>query len=238
MRRMYFMRRMPLALGFCLLALAACQPAETPGPVAGVPPRATPSADVSVAIVPATATPHSAPVEILTLGAGQHLSARGSYSDTETLAAGPMLCQIKRDSPAFQHLVLYPAGTVIFSSSEPAPYDQEDQMLHPAAVLPLSKLEALVRQEWGSTAQIMVTEAYDSRLSHDLAQTNPALEYSLHYEGRSLDVIPWPPNPGRLARLCGLAHAAGFDWVHNEGDHCHLSVEAESLCLLNSQATP
>jgi hypothetical protein len=220
------------------MTLAACQPADTPS--APAPPRATPSADVSVAVVPATATPVSAstPVESLTLGTGQHLSARGSYSDTETLAAGPMFCQVKRGSLAFQHLALYPAGTVLFSGSEPAPYDQEDQMMHPAAILPLSQLETLVRQEWGSAAQIMVTEAYDSRLSHDLAQTNPALKYSLHFEGRSLDVIPWPPDSGRLARLCVLAHTAGFAWVHNEGDHCHVSVAAESLCLFDNQATP
>ena len=146
-----------------------------------------------------------------------------------------MVCHIEHGSPAFQHLVFYPAGTVMFSGSEPAPYDQEDEMMHPAVVLPLSRLETLVRQEWGNAAHIMVTEAYDSRLSHDIAQTNPALKYSLHFEGRSLDVIPWPPSLDRLARLCALAHAASFDWVHNEGDHCHMSVSAESLCLLSGE---
>jgi len=228
------MRRWYPALSLCLFVLAACQTA--PVAPAAVPRRATPSADVSVVIIGVTATPTPLPVEIRTLGAGQHLSGRGSYTDTETLAAGPMLCHIEHGSPAFQHLVLYPAGTVLFSGSEPPPYDREDEMMHPAAVLPLSKLEALVRQEWGSEAQIMVTEAYDSRLAHDIAQSNATLKYSLHFEGRSLDVIPWPPNPERLARLCALAHAAGFDWVHNEGDHCHVSVEAESLCRLGGQA--
>jgi hypothetical protein len=234
------MRLFRLALYFTLscLALASCQSLGAGGP--GVPPaaptRATSTADVGVVIGQVTPTPAAAPAEIFSLGAGQHISARGSYSDTETLAAGPMLCHIERGSAAFQHLVLYPAGTVLFSSSEPTPYNLEDEMMHPAAVFPLSKLEGLVRQEWGSGAQIMVNEAYDSRLSHDIAQPNPALKYALHFEGRSLDVIPWPPNLGRLARLCALAHAAGFDWVHNEGDHCHMSVEAESLCLLGGQA--
>jgi hypothetical protein len=238
--------RQALSFGLCLAAaLTACQTAGMSAPAAPsiAAPRATPTADVRVLIAPsiaqaATAAPAPAPLEILSLGAGQYISARGSYTDTETLAAGPMLCHIERGSPAFQHLVLYPAGTVIFSDSGPAPYKQEDELMHPAAVLPLSRLEALVRQEWGSAAHIMVNAGYDSLMAHDIAQANPALKYSLHFEGRSLDVIPWPPNLGRLARLCALAHAAGFDWVHNEGDHCHMSVMAESLCPLGSQAPP
>ena len=230
--------RQALCLSLCLAVLAACQPVspEAPGEPALAPARATPTADVSVVIAPPNVTPTSAPPELLTLGAGQHVSARGSYTDTETLAAGPMVCHIEHGSPAFQRLVFYPAGTVLFSGGEPPPYSQEDQMMHPAAVLPLSKLEALVREEWGSAAHFMVTEAYDSLLSHDLAQANPVLKYTLHFEGRSLDIIPWPANVDRLARLCALAHAAGYDWVHNEGDHCHVSVKAESLCLLGGQA--
>jgi len=229
--------RQSFCLGLCLAVVAACQSLSpgTPGPsVASA--RTTPTADVSVAIVPAVTTPTPAPSELFTLGAGQHISARGSYTDTETLAAGPMVCRIERGSPAFQHLVRYPSGTVIFSNGETFPYNQEDEMMHPAVVLPLSNLETLVRQEWGNGAHFMVTEAYDSLLSHDPAQTNPALKYTLHFEGRSLDVIPWPPAPDRLARLCALAHAAAFDWVHNEGDHCHMSVKAESLCGLGWQA--
>lgn len=228
------MQRVWLALS--LLALAACQ--SLPGTPLANSPRTWPTAEVSVAIVPSTLTPTPslAPADIRTLGTGQHISARGSYTDSETLAAGPMLCHIERGSPAFDHLARYPANDILFSNSDPPPFTTEDEMMHTAAIGLLSQLEAQVRQEWGDAAQIMVTEAYDSRLTHDLAQPNPALKYSLHFEGRSLDVIPWPPNLDRLARLCALAHSAGFDWVHNEGDHCHLSVMAESLCPLGSQA--
>ncbi len=240
---MFLLRRVPKILaGLGLAVLAACQPlgAAAPDTPTAALPRATPTADVSVIIASADGatptSPSSPAAEVVTLGTGQHISARGSYSDTETLAAGPMLCHIERGSPAFAHLVLYPAGTVSFSNSGPAAYKEEDEMMHPAVVAPLAKLEALVRQEWGSAAQIMVNAGYDSLMAHDLAQSNPALKYSLHFEGRSLDVIPWPPNLDRLARLCALAHAAGFDWVHNEGDHCHLPVKAESLCVLGGQA--
>jgi hypothetical protein len=230
-----------LALVFAL-GLAACGPAGSPAPSSPpAAPRATPTADVSVALGPASLpglTPTAPPAEIATLGAGQHISARGSYSDSETLAAGPMLCHIERNSPAFEHLAAYPGGTVLFGSSQPAPYQHEAELMHPAAVLPLSTLETLVQQEWGSRATLMVNAAYDSRMLHDIAQPNDALKYSLHFEGRSLDLIPWPPHPDRLARLCALAHAAGFDWVHNEGDHCHVSVQAESLCSWGSQAKP
>jgi hypothetical protein len=230
------MRSICLALAVVsgALALSACQPvsqgpAETLLPL---PPRSTPSAEISIMVLtsaPPTAAP-ALPADLVELGAGQHISAHGSYTDTETLAAGPMICQIARNSPAFTRLVTYPGADVLFSESEPPPYDQEDRLMHAALVLPLSKLAQLTMTEWGEAARIMVNEAYDSRLSHDLAQSNLPLKYSLHFEGRSLDVIPWPPNLGRLARLCALAHQAGFDWVHNEGDHCHMSVEAESLC--------
>ncbi len=230
------MRRICLALAAVLgaLTLAACQPAR-PGPTSTAPrptPRFTPSAEVSVLVI--TSTPPAAlpsPARLIVeLGAGQHISARGSFTDTETLAAGPMLCQIARNSPAFTRLVSYAGEDVLFSQSEPAPYGQEDRLMHSAVAPRLSRLAELAVAEWGQAAPLMVTEAYDSRLAHDLAQANPQLKYSLHFEGRSLDVIPWPPNLARLARLCALAHQAGFDWVHNEGDHCHLSVEAESLC--------
>jgi hypothetical protein len=111
-------------------------------------------------------------------------------------------------------------------------------MMHPAMVLPLSNLADLVAAEWGEGTQVMVTEAYDSLLDHHNFQPNRDLRYSLHFEGRSIDVITWPPDEGRTGRLCGLALQAGFDWVHNEGDHCHASLYADSLCTLCSGAAP
>jgi hypothetical protein len=226
--------RLALALALGMLTLAACR-AAAPEPISGLPPgppRPTPSADVSIIVLtslPSTAISNP-PAKLVELSAGQHISTRGSYTDTETLAAGPMVCQVTRSSPAFQHLVRYSGDDVLFSASEPPPYGDEDRLMHPAMALPLSRLAQLAKVEWGDKAKIMVTEAYDSRFSHDLAQPNPQLKYSLHFEGRSLDVIPWPPNLTRLARLCALAHQAGFDWVHNEADHCHMSLKMESLC--------
>ena len=58
----------------------------------------------------------------------------------------------------------------------------------------------------------------------DLAEPNPQQRYSLHYEGRSIDLITLPPDHSRNGRLCALALHAGFDWVHNEIDHCHASI--------------
>jgi hypothetical protein len=109
--------------------------------------------------------------------------------------------------------------------------------MHPAMLDPFNTLVDQVVREWGGQTQIMITEAYDSQLNHDIVQQDANSKYSLHFEGRSLDFIPWPPQEGRLARLCALAHVAGFDWVHNEADHCHASVRAQSLCELHDSGT-
>lgn len=102
--------------------------------------------------------------------------------------------------------------------------------MHPAMILPLYRLSQLVQAEWGSAVRLRVTDAYDSLLEHDLGQPDENLKISLHFEGRAVDLTTWPIDKNRYARLCALAHCAGFDWVHNEGDHCHAAVKAESLC--------
>lgn len=111
-------------------------------------------------------------------------------------------------------------------------------MMHPAMVLPLSTVAELVAEEWGAGTQVMVTEAYDSLLDHHNFQPNRNMRYSLHFEGRSVDLITWPPDETRNGRLCMLALQAGFDWAHNEGDHCHVSLNAPSLCSICSGTAP
>jgi hypothetical protein len=200
-------------------------------------PAASPTAAIVVALIEATPTlgatalPFEFPIE---LGLGQHISASGSFTETETEAAGAMLCQIQRDSCAFRRLVSNYDPRILFSQGEPEPYGAEDRMMHPAAVLPLSMLADLVQAEWNGAVQIMVTEAYDSMLDHHNFQPSRGLRYSLHFEGRSLDLITWPPDTTRNGRLCMLAIQAGFAWAHNEGDHCHTSVAADSLCQVCS----
>ncbi|RME98817.1 MAG: hypothetical protein D6768_16420 [Chloroflexi bacterium] len=164
------------------------------------------------------------------LWAGQTISSSGSYTETETAAAGPMACRIERGDCAYHRLVGQLDPTIVFKREETPPFDGEDILMHPAMLYPLSRLNALVLNEWGGDVQLRVTDAYDSLLEHDLKQTNPARKYSLHFEGRSIDLTTWPIDLNRYPRLCALAHCAGFDWVQNEGDHCHASVKAESLC--------
>jgi hypothetical protein len=96
---------------------------------------------------------------------------------------------------------------------------------------PLTRLNDLVQAEWGGRLQLRITEAYDSQLEHDLTQTDPSRRISLHFEGRSVDLTTWPKESGSYGQLCALALCAGFDWVQDEGDHCHASIRAESLCL-------
>ena len=237
-----FQRRPGLwaALAGSALFLAACGVATSlpPLPVPTLA-RATATTEMEVVIVPPSPTDTPPPmVTPAVLLLGEHLSATGSVTQTETEAAGPMLCQVQRGSCAFSHLVADLDPDRLFSGGEPPPYNDEDRLMHPDAVLPLTDLAARVRAEWGDGVQVMVVEAYDSELVHDNIQTVPSLRYSLHFEGRSLDLITWPADESRNGRLCILALEAGFDWVHHEGDHCHVSINASSLCTVCSPTRP
>ena len=141
-----------------------------------------------------------------------------------------MLCQIKRNSCAYNLLVGKPDSSIVFKREEVSPFDVEDMLIHPAMVQPLTRLTQLVEMEWGGEVRLRVTDAYDSLLSHDPPKSEPATRYSLHYEGRAIDLTTWPIDRNRYDRLCALALCAGFDWVHNEESHCHASVKATSLC--------
>jgi hypothetical protein len=189
--------------------------------------------------IPPTPTGLPAPVTLpAEVPQGATLSASGSLTETETEAAGPMACQIERGSCAFSHLVADLDPNLLYSESETPPYGAEDRLMHPAMLRPLARLSELVTQEWGDGSRLMITEAYDSLLEHDLTQPVLKLRYSLHFEGRSVDLITIPPNVDRDPRLCSLAIQAGFDWVHNEGDHCHASIRAPSLCSICSALAP
>lgn len=226
-----------LALG----VLSACTPATRLEVAVKISPPAV--AALATATVPprpagtATATP--APKCGLTeLLSGQTISSSCSFTQTETEAAGPMICRIQRNSCAFKNLITDRDPDIVFSQHKPQPLTDEDATMHPAMLLPLTRLSGLVRAEWGSDVKLMVTAAYDSTLEHDPLQTDPTRKYSLHFEGRSIDLVTYPSDPAKLPKLCALALTAGFDWVHNEDDHCHASVNTSSLCSLCSGSAP
>jgi hypothetical protein len=222
------------------LIIAACARAVTEVPLDSVPTPArglTATADVQAGVLnPDLSGPAPAATPLHELGVGQHISSSGSFSQTETEAAGPMACRIERGSCAYGYLAAVSHSAIRFTQEEPPPYGDEDRLVHPAMVEPLIRLADLVTAEWNGEYLLTVTDAYDSLLDHDLAQPDPARKYSLHFEGRSIDLILVPLGLDRLGRMCALAHQAGFDWVHNEGDHCHASVRADSLCSVCSGA--
>ncbi len=219
-----------LALILCLSSLTACDlayaapfptltPSPTPTATRPLPPTRTP-----------TPTPPAAACPLERLYLGQHIAASGSYTATQTDAAGPMVCRIERDTCAYYGLAGNLAPGIIFKREEEPPYDEEDILMHPAMLLPLYRLSELVAEAWDGEYQLRITDAYDSLLEHDLNQPDENLKYSLHFEGRAVDLTTWPIELDNYARLCALAHCAGFDWVHNEGTHCHAAIRAESLC--------
>ncbi len=218
-----------IVLVFLLSACATTQAKTAATPTAS--PTPSPTATVTPTPTPTpTATPESA-CPLPDLWPGQHISASGSYTETQTAAAGPMVCRIERDSCAYHHLVGQLDPTIVFKREEEPPYDREDILMHPAMILPLFRLNQLVAAEWGGEVRLRVTDAYDSLLEHDPGQLDENRKYSLHFEGRAIDLTTWPIEPIRYGRLCALAHCAGFAWVQYEGDHCHAAIKADSLCL-------
>lgn len=214
-----------------LLLLTACastQAKTMTTPVALATPSPTPGVVPTAAPTP-TITPEAV-CPLPDLPAGQHISASGSYTQTQTAAAGPMLCRIEPGSCGYHHLVGNLDPEIVFKREEEPPLDREDILMHPAMLLPLYHLNELVLAEWKGDVRLRVTDAYDSLLEHDLGQPDENRKSSLHFEGRAIDLTTWPIEPDRYGRLCSLAHCAGFDWVHNEGDHCHAAISAESLC--------
>jgi hypothetical protein len=167
----------------------------------------------------------------------KHVAASGSYTETERTASTPMLCHLERDSCGYNQLLGILDPSIVYKREENPPYDTEDILVHPAMIPPLSRLNHLVQTEWGGKFKLRVTDAYDSLLEHDPPESEPITRYSLHYEGRAIDLTLWPVDQSQYGRLCALAHCAGFDWVLNEGTHCHASIRAESLCLECQQKT-
>ncbi len=231
---------LPGALIVLLLPLLACvrlnlapPPVESiaggagPPPSPGPPPATHPKPAATAA--PLNIEPRPA-CFLPNLATNAHIAAGGSYTLTERLASTPMQCHLTRDSCGYHRLVGLVEPSIIFKQEEAAPYHTEDVLMHPAMLQPLARLNALVRAEWGGDYQLRVTDAYDSLLSHAPPESEPSRRYSLHYEGRAIDLTLWPVAYERYGRLCALAHCAGFDWVHHEGTHCHASIKAESLC--------
>ncbi len=219
----------------CLVVIAAaCSPARarslaTPAlrPLPITPAAATTNEPMPLPITPTPAMRCG----LTELSDGLHISSSCSYTMTETEAAGPMVCQITRDSCAYGHLIVDRDPMIVFNNHKDPPYTDEDAMMHPVMLVPVTALSELVMKEWGTDVRLMVTAAYDSSLlDHDVTQTDLARKYSLHFEGRSIDLVTYPPDRSRLPRLCALALQAGFVWVHNEGDHCHASIDAVSVC--------
>ena len=236
-----------LLFGWAVAACASTGSEAAPTQPFVMPPTETPA--VVVAVLAASPTPvwitpwapATQPTSIVLppqILAGQHLAASGSYTATEDQAAGPMYCRIERDSCAFGALVAADIPGLIFVRAAP-PYADEVTLMHANLIRPLTRLHDLVESEWGGEIKLLVTAAYDSQGQHDLMENDPSRKYSLHFEGRSVDLALSSTDADKIARLCGLALQSGFDWVHNEGNHCHASVNADSLCFVCSwQKTP
>lgn len=232
------------------MALSACQtaPALTPLPTVAVVRRELPPTPVLLtpevlgsepALVLSATAPTSPARSATTLLPGWHVDATGSYTTTESESVGLMWCRIDRGSPAFGLLARLTESEMIFNQWEEGVANEDNRLIHPALVLPLLTLNEQVKAEWGGEVKLLITAAYDStRTDHDTGKPDLAQRYSMHFDGRALDIVPLPVSQPKQDRLCWLAHEAGFSWVHNEGDHCHVSLATPSLCEQASGSAP
>lgn len=76
------------------------------------------------------------------------------------------------------------------------------------------KLNSLVIKEWPGKV-LRITEAYDQDHEHT--------KYSLHTEGRAVDMTISDKDNNKLGRLAYLATKSGFKWVYYERNHVHAS---------------
>lgn len=95
---------------------------------------------------------------------------------------------------------------------------EDDHLMHRAMEEPLRRLIELVHREGGV---LKVQDAYRAEGVH--------ARYSLHKQGRAVDLTCDELGLEKLAKLCW---AAGFDWVYNEnpkrgGAHVHASVRPD-----------
>ena len=154
-RREFLFRSLIWPLAFVLL-LSACTPSTTLEVAVKIsPPPARAIATLTPtprSAGPATATP-APKCGVTELLSGQTISSSCSYTQTETEAAGPMICRIQRDSCAYKNLVTNRDPDIVFNQHKPPPLTDEDAMIHPAMLLPLTRLSALVKAEWGDDAQ-------------------------------------------------------------------------------------
>ncbi len=51
---------------------------------------------------------------------------------------------------------------ITFGIGEPAGFNDEDQLMHPAMLQPLTELKKRVQQKWRGEVRLVMTDAYDS----------------------------------------------------------------------------
>ena len=96
--------------------------------------------------------------------------------------------------------------------------DLSDALVTEKLKVKIIELAKLVEKEWEKEGvSLRITEAWDTNSEHKA-------RYSLHYEGRAVDLTTSDRDKKKLSRLGGLAIKSGFSWVKNEGDHIHASV--------------
>lgn len=225
----------PTAHEFAAVDLSTARPTVTQT-VPATPATTVTSTQTATATLTPSLTPTSACSGLSTVEDGfSYWREEGCFANNATLSqvfTGTKMCPIERNSCPYSYLAGNLAPGIVFQREEAPPLDEEDQLMHPAMLAPLARLQKKAFAEWKGRYVLVVVDAYESA---DKSNWGIDPDWRVDRQGQLVVLSLWPRAETEtfkndIGRLCALALGAEFDWVGRRDTNCLAAVKAPSLC--------